>query len=107
MKVKILKSADRPLLSRQRIFAEVEFEAAVPARQDIIKSIAEQSGTKPELVVVKKIDPSFGSHKASVAAYVYKNKADLDRIEEKKKLAKTGFKEAKKEEPKQEAPKAE
>ena len=43
------------------------------------------------MIVVKKITPSFGSKKAMVAVYVYKNKEERDRIEEKKKLVRTGF----------------
>jgi ribosomal protein S24E len=91
MKVTILKTTERPLLSRSRIYAEVAFDAAVPARKEIIEKIAAQVGVEADLVVVKKIAGAFGSRSATVAAYVYKSKAERDRIEEKKKLVRTGF----------------
>ncbi len=95
MKLKILKNTEEPLLSRNKIEAEVEFDGAPPARKDVIAAVAEVNGVKPELVVVTKIDPKFGFHKAAVTAYSYKDEKSLDRIEEKKKLAKTGFKKPK------------
>ena len=91
MKLKIIKNLERTLLSRNRIYAEVEFDAAVPARKDIIQKLSESLSVEPDLIVVKKITPGFGSKKAIVAAYVYKNKEERDRIEEKKKLVRTGF----------------
>jgi len=91
MKLKINKNIERSLLSRNRIYAEVEFDAAVPPRKDIIQKLAESLSVEPDLIVVKKIEPSFGSKKASIAAYVYKNKEERDRIEERKKLTRTGF----------------
>ena len=91
MKLKIIKNVERPLLSRNRIYAEVEFDAAIPARKDIIQKLSESLSVEPDLIVVKKIDPGFGSKKANIAAYVYKNKADRDKIVEKKKLVRTGF----------------
>ncbi|MBS3115261.1 hypothetical protein J4482_01385 [Candidatus Woesearchaeota archaeon] len=91
MKLKINKNIERSLLSRNRIYAEVEFDAAVPPRKDIIQKLAELLSVEPDLIVVKKIEPSFGSKKASIAAYVYKNKEERDRIEERKKLTRIGF----------------
>ena len=109
MKLKINNKKEEPLLSRNKVDGEVEFDAAVPSRKEVLKSIADQTGSEPELVVVTKIDPGFGSRKAKVSAYVYKDKKALDQVEEKKKFARTGFKEEKKEEAAAtaEAPKAE
>lgn len=79
------------MLGRERVDTELEFTAAVPARKQVIESLATQLNVKPELIVVKKISPSFGSRKASVVAYVYKNDADMKKIEERKVLSKVGY----------------
>jgi ribosomal protein S24E len=102
MKLTIQTTKEEPLLSRQRFDATVEFENAVPSRKDILKELAHKTNTDEKLVVVTHINPSFGSKRAEIVAFGYKNAADLARIEEKKKLAKTGFQEPKKEEAKPE-----
>lgn len=91
MKLKINKNNEEPLLSRNKIEADVEFEKAVPAKKEVIETIAKSISVEPDLVVVKKIDVSFGTHKAKVHALAYKNKEERDRIEEKKLLVKGGF----------------
>ena len=91
MKIKINKTLERPLLSRSRIYAEVEFEKAIPPRKDVIQKLAEMLSADPNLIVVKKIHPFFGSHTARIAAYLYTSVKERDRIEEKKVLVKTGF----------------
>ena len=103
MKLEIHKKIEEPLLARNKITATVEFDKAVPSRQDVLKEIASKTGSAPELVVVTNITPSFGSHKANVVAYAYKKAEAITRIVDKKILAKTGFEAPKKEE----APKAE
>ncbi len=91
MKTKILHNKEEELLSRNKVDAEVEFDAAVPARKDVITKLAESLGVAPDLVVVKKIEVIFGSQKAKVLAYSYKSVEDRNKIEEKKMLVKTGF----------------
>lgn len=97
MKLAIKDRKEEPLLSREKIVAEMLFEGAIPSRNNIIEELAKKAQTTHDLVVVSKIDSSFGSGKAGILAYVYANKEMMQRIEEKKKLARTGFK-AKKEE---------
>lgn len=95
MKLKILKNKEEPLLSRNKIDAELDFDNAVPARKEVLQEIAKQTGSKPELIVVVKISPSFGSKKAKILAYSYQKEEDLVKIEEGKKLSRTGFNRAK------------
>ena len=92
MKLQIKSQKEEELLSRNKVEAELEFEdSAVPSRKDIITKIAEMIKSEPDLVVVTKVDTHFGSHKAIVHAYAYKNKQERDRIEDKKMLVKRGF----------------
>ena len=80
MKLKVSKNHEEHLLSRHKIEADLEFDAVVPARKDIIQKLAESFSVEPDLVVVKNVDVVFGTHKAKVHAYTYKSKEERDRI---------------------------
>ncbi|MBN2420837.1 hypothetical protein JXB27_01005 [Candidatus Woesearchaeota archaeon] len=101
MKLVINKKIEEPLLSREKITATVEFENAIPARNDIIAELAKKIDAKPELMLVSSITPSFGSRNADVVAYAYKLKDVLTKIVDKKIIAKTGIKQKKAEVPAQ------
>jgi len=107
MKLTIKDTMEQPLLSRQKIKAEIAFVGAIPSRENIFAELAAKAKVKPELLVVYKVGSRYGSQFAKVLAFAYKNKEDLGRIEEAKKLKRTGFKVAKVEEKKEEAPVAE
>jgi len=92
MKLTIKDRTEQKLLSRERIKAELAFEGPIPSRADIFNELSAKASVKPELLVVYKIISNYGSRLAKVIAFAYKNKADLDRIEETKKLKRTGFK---------------
>ncbi|MFW6230523.1 MAG: 30S ribosomal protein S24e [Nanoarchaeota archaeon] len=82
MKLDIVKEVEAPLLSRKRVTLTVESDSTTPARQDLIKKVAEKLGAKPELVVIKHIYTSFGTKSCKVIAHVYKKREELERIEE-------------------------
>ena len=90
----IAKKTEEKLLGRTQIHATVEYDSAVPSRKQISESISKKLSVEPALVVVFRITPTFGSKKADVIAYAYHNKAVFAKVEEKKKLKRTGFAEA-------------
>ena len=91
MKATIKSTTEQPLLSRKEIKATVVFEGAVPSRKDISKELAAKAKSEQPLFVVHLIQPAFGAKEVSVVAYAYDNKEALARVEEKKKLKRTGF----------------
>lgn len=91
MKLTINKKFDEALLSREKVLATVEFENAIPSRNDIIAELSKKIDVKPELMLVSSITPSFGSKKADVVAYAYKGKEELARAVDKKIITKTGI----------------
>ena len=104
MELKVINKTEQPLLSRTELAADVSYEAVTPSRADIKKSLASQLNTTENLIVLKKVDASFGGKKAKILANVYKKEEDMKRIETKPALTKGLPKEKKaEEEPKPEA----
>lgn len=80
MKIKILEKKDEPLLRRQNIKIEVEFENEVPNRVLIREHVAKALKADQEMVVVQKIKSSFGSLKADVIVHVYSDKKLMEKF---------------------------
>ena len=78
MKIKILAKDEQPLLYRQQVKLEVEFDAEVPNRAFLKEQIAKFLKVDMELVMVEKISSKFGQRKADVVVHVYNDKAKLD-----------------------------
>ena len=85
MEWKNILKHEKPLLSRTEITVEITFSGATPSNDVVKKKLSEHFKASEELLVVKRIATSFGKEKASVLAYLYKNKEDMTKIEPKKK----------------------
>lgn len=99
MKIEIIEKRENELLGRTEITAKAIFEGATPSRSDIIKDIASQTKSKADMVIVRKINTIYGGLTAEVLVSIYKDKAQLEKVE-KEALRK---KNVVKEEPKEEA----
>jgi len=83
MEIKILYKTENPLFHRTEISAEVLHQGeATPKRGDVRKLLAAQLGADDTLVVIRQMDPTFGT-KAKLTAMVYKDKAQLTSTEPK------------------------
>jgi len=116
MKLEIKNKKENPLLSRIEVSGTLSFAGVTPSNEQVAQSIASQLKVDVSVVKMKSIYTGFGEQQAEFAAFVYKTKADLDKIEPKPK--KQREKEAKAAEakkkaaeeakaPKEEAPKPE
>ena len=81
MELNIQKKEDKPLLQAQDIYAELTFENATPSRKDLAQLIADKTKSKPEQVMVRKIQGVFGDKRATVTATVYKDATLLQKVE--------------------------
>lgn len=81
MELTIQKKEDKPLLQAQDIYAELTFENTTPSRKELAKLIADKTKSKPEHVMVRKIQGVFGDKKATVLATIYQDVALLQRVE--------------------------
>jgi len=125
MKIKILEKKDQPLMYRQELTLEVEFDNEVPSRKFLMEQVAKATKSAENLVIVDKIESNFGTRVADVHAYIYvdekkmesfvrgymkkrhqPSEAELKALADKK-AAKEAEAEAPKEEAEVEAPKAE
>ena len=100
--MEIIERKPTELLNRENIVARVEFEGATPSRAQLKNQLATKLKAKEELIVVRKINTAFGKSLAIVKAHIYKNEADMKKIEGKSALKRN----AKKVEKKEEAPAA-
>ena len=83
MEIKVLEKIESPLLKRTKIIAEVLYPGApTPKRGDVRKLLAAQLGAEEALVVVRQLEPTFGP-KAKLTALQYKDRAQLESIEQK------------------------
>ena len=107
MNLKVSEKKEEPLLSRKRLVAELEFDAAVPSRKDVKAKIAQAEKADEKLIIIKKIKSAFRSRAAKVICCIYQDEKSMEKIE-KEHSKKSGEKkeEAPKEE-KKEPPKAE
>jgi len=96
--MEIIERKPTELLNRENIVARVEFEGATPSRAQLKNQLATKLKAKEELVVVRKINTAFGKSLAIVKAHIYKNEADMKKIEGKSALKRNAKKEEKKEE---------
>lgn len=81
MELTIQKKEDKPLLQAQDIYAELTFENTTPSRKELAKLIADKTKSKPEHVMVRKIQGVFGDKKATILATIYKDTALLQKVE--------------------------
>lgn len=85
MKVEIKNKKENPLLSRIEVSGIVIFEGSTPSNLQVAQSIASQLKADASMVKMKNMYTGFGERRAEFTAFVYKSKADLDKIEPKPK----------------------
>jgi ribosomal protein S24E len=83
MNVEIISSKDNQLMGRKEVEATVFFDAATPKRAELKSAIGGKIAANPDLMVVRKVTPSFGSKSVRVVSYVYATKESLMGVEPK------------------------
>ena len=73
------------LLGRECIVMEMLFDKAVPSNAEARKKVAHEVKVDETLVVIKKIANAYGSTKADVTAFIYKDAETLKKVEPKPK----------------------
>lgn len=82
MELGILNKESNPVLKRTKIEFEVQQgKDAVPPRVKVHDKLAIELGEDKSLVVVRKIEPYFGSSNARGEAVLYDSKEALERVE--------------------------
>ncbi len=81
MKLEIIDKKSEPLLNRENITANAEFDTITPSRKEIRNNLSAILGVKEEVISVNKIKNIYGKKKAIINAHKYSNTEDLKRIE--------------------------
>lgn len=81
MNVEILSSRENQMFNRKEVEASVSFDAATPKRAELKAAISGKIAANPELMVLRKVAPSFGTKSVKVLAHVYSSKESLERTE--------------------------
>jgi len=69
--LQIIQEKENILLSRKEINAKIMFDGKTPSRQDVQKELAKTTKAKEEMIIIRKIDTSFGTSTAIVTANIY------------------------------------
>ena len=80
MELKITQNKRNEVLKRSEIIAEV-MQKEVPSKIEITKVLTAQLNTKPEIVIIKKIDSKYGQQKVIIDANVYDKEEEMNKIE--------------------------
>lgn len=101
MDITIKTQNENQLLSRNEIVAKVNFEGSTPKRKDVQAELAKKAKVDSNLLIVKKIDTSFGETSAQVTAFAYTNEDVMIKTERKNLVEKHAGHEPKEEESEQ------
>jgi small subunit ribosomal protein S24e len=81
MKIHLLQNKKNKLLRREELELEVTESKSTPSRKELLERIAETAGSKPELIVIQRIEQQFGTHTNRVSARAYENREALEKTE--------------------------
>lgn len=82
MKLTVAEKKENPLFGRTEItFTLDNPKAPTPSRLDVLKLVAANVSADEKLISLRKIEEKFGDSDASVQAFVYKKKEDLEKSE--------------------------
>ncbi len=82
MDVEVAKRKENVLLGRIELELKMSHDAkGTPRREEVQKKVAELESAKPELVVVRRMAPEFGRGATRGWVRVYKDGANLKRLE--------------------------
>lgn len=81
MKLNITQKKENTLLSRVEVTGTFTFEGAMPKRADMIKDVAQATKAKEDMVVVRKMESTYGGSKGTFLAHIYNDAETLKKIE--------------------------
>jgi len=74
MNINIVSTNENKLYDRKEVRAEIAFDGPTPKRADLKQAIGGKIGANPELMVLRKVESSFGKKAVGVLVHVYANK---------------------------------
>jgi ribosomal protein S24E len=82
VEVEVISKSENILLARTELEVRLTHDAkATPKREEVQKKVADLESTKPELVIVRRMEPEFGMGATHGTVRVYKDAETLKRLE--------------------------
>lgn len=81
MKINELSLKEEVLYKRKHILVEIEFDSKTPSREELKKSLSAKYGSKPESLVIRKINSVYGLKKATVEFMIYSDLKIIEKVE--------------------------
>ncbi len=82
MNFEIKEKKENSLLERTEVDAIVSFDGPTPSIQQMRDIVVQKLGCNPDLMVIRKVESSFGMQQVSVRAHIYKSPEKMKTIEE-------------------------
>ena len=81
MDIKVLEEKKNPLLQRREVKFSVSHNLGTPSRDEIKAKIAAYLNSKPELVIVERMNPEFGKRETRGYAKIYETEEYMKKTE--------------------------
>ncbi|MFX1511146.1 MAG: 30S ribosomal protein S24e [Promethearchaeota archaeon] len=92
MEVELTEVRENPFLKRKEVFGTVTHRnQSTPTRQEIIQRVAALLNTNTENTVLVNIHSQFGIPQSNIELHVYDDPANVQRIEPKYRLKRSGL----------------
>ena len=82
MNFEIVDKKENKLLERTEVNATVSFGKGTPTTQEIRDTVVQKLGCNPDLMVIRGVEPKFGEKKLSLRANIYKDAAQMKKVEQ-------------------------
>lgn len=96
MDLTIVETKEVPLLYRKEFTLRAYFDGPTKSRKELQTLVAKQVKADNTLVIIKKVDTTFGDKSAMIVAFVYDNPEMMKRIEGEYMIKRNTFAEEKK-----------
>lgn len=83
MKIEIISKKENALFKRTEIEFKILDSPVTPSRTEVKNLLLASTKAKEELLIIKKINSFFGREMSTGTAYIYSDKKDLEKIEQK------------------------
>ena len=79
MELQIIKDKTNPLLKRREITVKIQ-NKTTPSRIEVKNKLAAIANSKPELIIIERLDTKFGKQEITGAATIYENEERLKQL---------------------------
>ncbi|HVC58326.1 MAG TPA: hypothetical protein VND15_02525 [Candidatus Acidoferrales bacterium] len=91
MELKILSDKQNTLLKRKEVTFSITHESSTMSKAEILKEVSKKLSLNPESTIVINVNQHFGEKTSTGVAHSYESKQDLEKVEKKYLLKRSGI----------------